>query len=208
MASSKDPCAGCVYQVKTGGCLVCDYISITGHRRPCPFGAGCTVKETEVTVRNWNKAEAFDLYQAGARDEEIAAEVGVHRQTVRRWRMEHDLPPNLPAPQTPPAAPESPPTPNPAPEPEAAEVQDGSGHEGTDVDKGGREGTELDRSRQDHVSCPSDSGPVELHLELAGGWARIRAPGWAQAARLWRMMDVCIAALRTEGGEPPERKEG
>ena len=49
MAKRTDPCAGCVYQVKAGGYLVCDYISITGSRRPCPFGAGCTVKETEKT---------------------------------------------------------------------------------------------------------------------------------------------------------------
>lgn len=112
--------------------------------------------------------------------------------------MEHDLPPNLPAPQTVPAAAQEPPTePGPAPEPEAVEDQDGSGHVGTDVDKSGPDGTDRDRS-----------GPVELHLELSGGWARIRAPGWVQAAKLWRTMNVCIAALRAEGGEPTERKEG
>lgn len=192
MASSKDPCAGCVYQVKAGGYLVCDYISITGHRRPCPFGTGCIVKETEGTMKDWDKVRAYVLYQAGASDDEIGEEVGVHRQTVRRWRMEHDLPPNLPAPQIPPPnlpAPQMPPSaaPEPPTESEVAEVQDGSRQEGAEQDR---------------------SGPVELHLELAGGWARIRAPGWVQAAKLWRMMDVCISALRMEGGEPPERKEG
>lgn len=136
-------------------------------------------------MKNWDKAKALELYRAGATDEEIATEVGMHRQTVRRWRTENGLPKNPDAEQAPPAAAPEPPTePGPMPEPEAVKDPDGSG------------------------PGPCPDGPVELHLELCGGWARIRAPGWVQAAKLWRMMDVCISALRMEGGEPPERKEG
>lgn len=185
MAKRTDPCAGCVYQVKAGGYLVCDYISITGSRRPCPFGAGCTVKETEKNMKNWDKAKAFELYQAGASDKEIAAEVEVSPGTIYKWRHEKGLAAHMPARQAPQTAgggvggvPKFPPRSEP-PEPEAVEGPDGSGPKGTE---------------------PEKSGPMELHLELAGGWARIRAPGWVQAAKLWRMMDVCIAALRTEGG--------
>jgi len=38
----------CVYGYKTSsetGCLYCQYILVTGHRRPCPPGQDCTVYE-------------------------------------------------------------------------------------------------------------------------------------------------------------------
>lgn len=44
----KNPCKGCAYwcggktTIKT-----CDYMLITGKRRPCPPGEGCTVKKRE-----------------------------------------------------------------------------------------------------------------------------------------------------------------
>lgn len=101
MAKRTDPCAGCVYQVKAGGYLVCDYISITGSRRPCPFGAGCTVKETEKNMKNWDKAKAFELYQAGASDKEIAAGVEVSPGTIYKWRHEKGLAAHMPARQAP-----------------------------------------------------------------------------------------------------------
>lgn len=41
----KNPCVGCDYH---GGynrySACCNYYLITGHRRPCPAGAGCTVR--------------------------------------------------------------------------------------------------------------------------------------------------------------------
>ena len=41
----KEPCEGCVYY---GGCKkavrCCNYYLITGNRRPCQQGAGCTVR--------------------------------------------------------------------------------------------------------------------------------------------------------------------
>lgn len=50
------PCHGCIYFVPVSEHLgtraikdenrVCDYIGYTGRKRPCPFGAGCTIKQT------------------------------------------------------------------------------------------------------------------------------------------------------------------
>ena len=47
-----NPCDGCVhfyadYEVN----LMCNYIFDTGKRRPCPFGAGCTVKKLQKRKR-------------------------------------------------------------------------------------------------------------------------------------------------------------
>lgn len=197
MAGRADPCAGCVYQVKVGDSLLCDYILMTGHRRPCPFGAGCTVKETEENMKQWNKARAYELYMAGARDKEIAAEVGVNPNTIYKWRVENGLAAHRGASHTPTADTGPGPEPKP-PEPEAASVSEPSPESGTinPIFHPRRP----DRSEPEGTGVDWPQGPVELHVELYGGWARIRAPGWEQAARLWRMLDVCISALRTEGG--------
>lgn len=205
MADWYDACKGCIYLGTTGPYLTCDYMLIAGPRRPCPRGPGCTVKEVSET-KKWDKAKAFELYQAGLSDSQIAQEVGVSQRTIFVWRKEEMLPPNkrvspaAPKEAEPRSVPPGPPEPEPPPKPKAVEAQpegepegpgrDGSGHKRTDPDGSGHNGTDSD-----------GSGPVELHLELCGGWARIRAHGWAQAAKLWRMMDVCIAALRTEGGD-------
>ena len=37
-------CATCSYHGKCGGMICCNYLLMTGKRRPCPPGAGCTVK--------------------------------------------------------------------------------------------------------------------------------------------------------------------
>lgn len=41
-------CARCRYLGKSGCYYTCDYLLITGCRRPSPPGTGCTVKETKV----------------------------------------------------------------------------------------------------------------------------------------------------------------
>ena len=42
-------CKGCMYQghlyTSDKELRTCDYLLITGHRRPCPPGAGCTAKK-------------------------------------------------------------------------------------------------------------------------------------------------------------------
>lgn len=43
-----NPCKGCVHwRGRYWGSQSCNYIFDTGHSRPCPPGAECTVKETE-----------------------------------------------------------------------------------------------------------------------------------------------------------------
>lgn len=41
MDEISDPCMGCIYQVNVGGYLLCDYLLMTGHCRPSPFGVEC-----------------------------------------------------------------------------------------------------------------------------------------------------------------------
>ena len=45
----KHPCDGCVYWASFA--QTCDYLLIEGHRRPCPFGAGCTVRKDGRKIR-------------------------------------------------------------------------------------------------------------------------------------------------------------
>ena len=115
------------------------------------------------------------------------------------WRKKKGLPANYPAKRDPSA--DTGPGPEPKQlAPEAVKDPDGSGRKRTELDRKGYKGTKLDGSEPGEAGGDWPQGPVELHVELYGGWARIRAPGWEQAARLWRMLDVCISALSTEGG--------
>lgn len=187
MENGPDPCAGCVYQTLVGGDLLCDYIMKTGHRRPCPFGMGCTVKETRggepMRTINWDQERAMTLFEEGKSDLEIAQAVGTTKIAIQAWRSRNRLlkqaapaaeastqPPAPPDPDTsPPEVPKADPPPE-APEPDPP------------------------------PEAPV-AGPVELCLELEGGWARLRARSWAQAAKLWQMLHVCVEALEREGGD-------
>lgn len=210
MAGPRDPCAGCVYQTLAGGHLICYYIVITGHCRPCKFGAGkfgvgCTVKQTEggPMMKNWDKATALQLWKEGKCDPEIAEAVGVSAQTIKVWLKREGLRSNYDpatARKRKATAEESPTE----PEAEPVDAPDGDGQERTEPDGSGPED-----ARPAHVIAASGgsdrsgsltAAPVELHLELSGGWARLRAPSWEQAAKLWRMLEVCVEALRADGG--------
>ena len=78
----------------------CDYILITGHRRPCGFGDACTVKEAQGRKMRGGgmsqevEAKVKQLYGQGYSDPSIALAVGVTRDTIRYWRLRNDLPPN------------------------------------------------------------------------------------------------------------------
>lgn len=107
------PCRGCRF---LGG-LDCDYLLITGKKRPCAPGEGCTVKESghpkkrrivlppkhdspKLTTHKGpgrkptvfealeRSREAKDLYEAGASDGEIAERMGCHKNTVAKWRKQ------------------------------------------------------------------------------------------------------------------------
>lgn len=184
MNSQRDPCAGCVYQVKVGDNLICDFLCQTGHRRPCPFGTGCTVKQTkegETVSKRWDVVTALKLYEEGKTDPEIAKIVGVSDQTIKAWRKREGLKSNYaPAFAGKPKATAA----EVLAEPDAAEQRGESGPEAV-----------LDEDGPEPPGGSWPTGPVELHVELYGGWPRLRAPDWEKAARLWRRLRVCIEAL-------------
>ena len=93
----------CVYYATTsseGYNGTCDYILITGHRRPCGFGDACTVKEAQGRKMRGGgmsqevEAKVKQLYGHGYSDPSIALAVGVTRDIIRYWRLRNDLPPN------------------------------------------------------------------------------------------------------------------
>ena len=54
-------CVGCIYRRGSRGETSCDYILMTGVRRPCPAGEGCTAKKTEGSKK---EIEIYDLRTA------------------------------------------------------------------------------------------------------------------------------------------------
>ena len=59
MATSN--CDNCVYRTVIGGTSGCNYLFVTGKRRPCPPGDECTVKVgREVKRRKKAKNSAID----------------------------------------------------------------------------------------------------------------------------------------------------
>lgn len=84
----------------------CDYLLITGKRRGCPAGPLClrykpvTAKERKVPQlpstfkkdRSGLYTAFQSLYEEGYSDQEIAAALGVSRDTVTRWRRSERLP--------------------------------------------------------------------------------------------------------------------
>ena len=54
---AKNNCDNCFYYRRTysGGLRYCAYLFVTGHRRPCPPGDGCTVKIPIATKRRGKK---------------------------------------------------------------------------------------------------------------------------------------------------------
>ena len=84
----------------------CDYILVTGKRRGCPAGPLC-VRYKSVSARERKVPQlpstfkkdrsglytAFQsLYEEGFSDQEIAAALGVSKETVARWRRSERLP--------------------------------------------------------------------------------------------------------------------
>lgn len=155
-------CKGCAYAALLSGMWCCDYLSMTGHRRPCPPGEGCTVrKEGDLTKkgsafmkrRGWDTAEAKALYDQKLSDTEIAGKVGTTASAVAFWRRGLGLPANPgrhPPPQEGPEPNVTPPPPaSPPPRP---------------------------------LALPSVKGPVELSVELDGRAFALRAPDLEGAA--------------------------
>jgi len=98
------PCQGCRYLTMCGDNGSCAYIFYRGERRPCKFGAGCTVKDTqrphrrhELSIKpralsepkprgnRWDTETAARMLNEGYPITEISKAVGAHYDTVRKW---------------------------------------------------------------------------------------------------------------------------
>lgn len=80
--AKKHPCYGCDYScMGTGSVIFCEYIFITGKRRPCPGGKGCTVKKKK------SRANARDLTINGKTlpVTEWAEITGISKNTIYSW---------------------------------------------------------------------------------------------------------------------------
>lgn len=179
-------CKGCAYAALLSGAWCCDYLCMTGHRRPCPPGEGCTVrKEGDLTKkgsafmkrRGWDTEKAKALYDLKLSDTEIAGKVGATASAVAFWRRGLGLPanpghhppprPEIPEPKAVPPPPVSPP-----PRP---------------------------------LALPITKGPVEMSVEMDGHAFVLRAPDLEGAARIHsyagRLLEDMgrIAAEREEG---------
>lgn len=155
-------CEGCVYAVLLSGMWCCDYLLMTGRRRPCPPEENCTVrKEGDLTKkgsafmkrREWDTEKARALYDQKLSDAEIAGEVGTTASAVAFWRRGLGLPANpgqRPPPQEEPPSKAAPPPP---------------------VSLSSRP-----------LALPSVKGPVELSVELDGKAFALRAPDLEGAA--------------------------
>lgn len=88
-----DPnCLPCIYYGKIT--CTCDYILIAGHPRPCPAGAGCTVKTTKKDVKQmgkprWDTEQGKKMWEQGMSDSEIARHFHIAANTVLHQRRSY-----------------------------------------------------------------------------------------------------------------------
>lgn len=174
-------CKGYAYAALLSGTWCCDYLSMTGHRRPCPPGESCTVrKEGDLTKkgsafmkrRGWDTEKAKVLYDQNLSDAEIAGRVRATASAVACWRRGLGLPAN-PG-QRPPPQEEAKPVPSPSSTPPPRPL-----------------------------ALPAVKGPVELSVELDGRAFALRAPDlegavWihAYAGRLLEDMSQIAVKLK------------
>lgn len=179
-------CKGCVYAARLSGAWICDYLSVTGHRRPCPPGEDCTArKEGDLTKkgsafmkrREWDTDKARALYDQKLSDAEIAGRVGTTASAVAFWRRGLGLPAN---PGQRPPSQEEPET-RAAPPPPASPP-----------------------SRP--LALPPNGAPVELSINLDDGkWAlSIRAPNLKGARDIYALAGL---VLENMGQIPEQLKE-
>lgn len=88
-------CNGCIYAGRAGKQPICEYILKTQRRRPCPPGAGCTVKRMEersVPVKSdWDRERARQLLEEGKTDLEAADAVDCTLTAFRSWKYRAGL---------------------------------------------------------------------------------------------------------------------
>lgn len=188
-------CKGCAYAVPLSGEWYCDYLSITGHRRPCPPGEGCTVRvEAEkdlkrkwkeclpVKGRTWDTDRARALYDEGLLDAEIAKEVGITERAVGFWRRTQGLPSNRDRPKADKAPPQEGTVPEAAPEPPLIHSPPGR-----------------------PLALPALAGPVELSVEVRGCVFGLRAPDLEGLAWVYEYAGRLLRDMTKEAENEPEK---
>ena len=89
-------CRGCIYAGRTSFSPSCDYILMTGKRRPCPAPQGpkdkCSARTTQGQQRNrqkkkWDTRLADRLLAEGHSDEAVARMVGTTLKALRSWKQ-------------------------------------------------------------------------------------------------------------------------
>lgn len=111
----KERCSRCIYSSTIGtSTITCEYMQRTGTMRSaiCRGGLDCTVFESRARAtrkkakveqpdqtkwkRNhfWDKGKAYELYNAGYADVDIAYKLGVSKSTICFWRNQRGLPYN------------------------------------------------------------------------------------------------------------------
>lgn len=196
----EDICRGCFYAARLSEMWVCDYLSKTGHRRPCLPGKGCTARiEVEqdrkrawkgrsvMKKRTWDAERARALYDEGWTDARISAEVGVKPSAVAFWRRGLKLPANSEHRPPPETGAESVPEKQPpaALRPEAAPAGENS-----------------------PLTLRALTGPVSFSVELHGCALTLRAPDLEGAVWMHKYAGQLLKELpaKLEKGVSPYRQ--
>lgn len=84
-------CKGCAYSsTLTSYGVICDYIGVMGHSRPCLPNKDCTVrslgpKSKPGKKRRWDTAKAEVMRAEGKADHAIAAQLGTTVAAIRGY---------------------------------------------------------------------------------------------------------------------------
>ena len=90
-------CKDCIYSARlTIYGIICDYMGIVGHKRPCLPGKDCTVRKTGEKARarpdiwlgkqrKWNTAKAEAMRAQGMTYPAIAKELGTTQAAVKSY---------------------------------------------------------------------------------------------------------------------------
>ena len=169
-------CVGCDHLGKAGFAMICEYILNTGHCRPCPAGADCTVNTTlkgvnKMRKKSWDENYAKQLHTEGHTDQEIADLVGASLGAITAWRHRNHLPVNgSPRRST---EPKEPPAPVATSEPPAAPVV---------VEPVPCADPPAEIPDQEVIPPPMLAGPVEISFSFAGCQVSLTAPDQRAAA--------------------------
>lgn len=99
MSICTEYCEKCIYKksFSNGSLPYCDYYMMTGERRPCPAGDGCTVR---ITTREFRKQKRTPAQEAAYREKQRQQERERRRRYYqnnkervlarnKKWQQEH-----------------------------------------------------------------------------------------------------------------------